>query len=166
MQEQTALAQHIHQHYHVQCFAPDGTLKWQEELDNLVVTTGMNDILTQYYKGSAYTAALFVGLKGAGTVVAGDTMASHSGWTEVVAYSEGVRQTLTMGTAAAGSIDNSASKATFSMNGAYTVAGAFVATNNTKSGTTGTLVGGGDFASSRSGGSGDTIQVTVTASLT
>ena len=166
MQKQTAdLTQHIHQHYRFECFGPDGKLQWCEELDNLVVTEGMNDILTKYYKGSAYTAALYVGLKGAGTVVAADAMASHAGWTEVVAYSEAVRQTLTMGTAAAGSLDNSAGKATFSMNGAYTVAGAVVATYSTKSGTTGTLVGAGDFDASRSGGSGDTIQVTITASL-
>ncbi|GAG46997.1 unnamed protein product, partial [marine sediment metagenome] len=32
---------------------------------------------------------------GTPTPAAGDTMASHGGWTEVVAYDEGVRQTLT-----------------------------------------------------------------------
>lgn len=156
----------IHQYYIIECFDRFGNLKWREVLENLVVTEGMNDILTKYYKGSGYNAAFYVGLKGAGSVVAGDVMNSHSGWTEVVAYSEGVRQTLTMGTASAASINNSAAKATFSMNGTYTVAGAFVTTDSAKSGTTGTLVGGGDFAASRSGGSGDSIQVTITASLT
>jgi hypothetical protein len=160
-----ALAAKIHQHYTFECFGPDGRLKWREEVENLVVTEGMNDILTKYYKAGTGVAN-YVGLKGAGTVVAADVMNSHAGWSEVTAYSESVRQTLTMGTASAGSIDNSASKATFSMNGAYTVAGAFVTSNSAKSGTTGVLVGGGDFAASRSGGSGDSIQVTVTASLT
>ena len=165
MQEQARLAQKIHQHYRFECFGPDGKLKWVEELDNLVVTAGMNDILDKYYGGSNYTAAHYVGLKGAGTVAAGDTAASHAGWSEVTAYSESVRQTLTMAAASGGSKDNSASKATFSMNGAYTVAGAFVITDSTKGGTSGVLVGAGDFSASRSGGPGDTIQVTITASL-
>jgi len=104
----------------------------------------------------------YVGLKGAGSAAAGDTMASHSGWAEVVAYSQAVRQTLTLGTAAAGSIDNTASKATYSINGTATVAGAFINSNNAKSGTAGTLYGVVDCGSSRAVISGDTLEVTVT----
>lgn len=89
-------------------------------------------------------------------------MASHSGWTEVTDYSQSVRQTLTLGTAAAGSIDNSASKASYSINATATVAGAFINSDSTKSGTSGTLYGVVDFASSRSVISGDTLEVTVT----
>ena len=89
-------------------------------------------------------------------------MSSHAGWAVVADYSESVRQTLTLGTASSGSIDNSASKAAFSINGTATVAGAFITDSSTKSGTSGTLYGVVDFSSSRSVISGDTLTVTVT----
>jgi len=50
----------------------------------------------------------------------------------------------------------------FTINGTATVAGAFITSSNTKSGTTGTLYGAVDFSSSRSVISGDTLTVTVT----
>jgi len=91
---------------------------------------------------------------------------SHAGWSEITAYSECNRQFLTLGSVSGGSANNAASKATSSINGTATVAGAFLTTNNTKSGTTGTLVGATDFGSARSVESGDSLQVTVTPSLT
>lgn len=149
----------------VECVGSDGQVKWVEEIHNLVVTAGFNDLLAKYFKGSSYTAAWYVGLKGTGTVAAGDTMASHAGWTEIAAYSESVRQTLTLGTPASGSVDNSASKAVFTINGSATVDGAFVTTDNTKSGTTGTLYGASSFSSSRAVISGDVLNVTITLSV-
>ena len=151
--------------YVIECFDKNGDLKWKEECHNIVANVGLDDILDKYYKGSTYTAAHYVGLTdGTPTVAAGDTMASHAGWTEITAYSEGTREVLTMGTVSGQSVDNSASKASFSINGTATVGGAFVTTDNTKGGTSGTLVGvaafsGGDRAVS----SGDTLNVTVTA---
>lgn len=149
--------------YRVVCRGADGQIKWAEESENLVVTAGRNDILDKYYKGSTYTAAHYVGLKGTGSIAAGDTLASHAGWSEITDYS-GNRKTLTMGTASSGSIDNVGNVASFSITGTATVAGAFVATVAT--GTSGTLVGATDFGASRAVLSGDTLEVTVTASLT
>lgn len=152
-------------HYRVDCFGADGVLKWTEEFDNLVVNTGLDDSLDKHLKGSSYTAAWYVGLTASSpTFAAGDTMSSHAGWTEDQNYSESVRQTLTLGTVSAGSVNNSASKATFSMNATATIGGAFVTTSNTKGGTTGTLYGGGAFSGgNRAVVNGDTLQVTVTA---
>lgn len=149
----------------VECIGADGQVKWVEEIHNLVVTAGLNDLLAKYFKGSSYTAAWYVGLKGTGTVAAGDTMASHSGWTEITAYSESVRQTLTLGTPSSGSVDNSASKAVYTINGNATVDGAFVATDSTKGGTTGTLYGASSFTTSRAVIAGDTLNVTITLSV-
>jgi len=88
-------------HWLVECFGPDGKFKWADEFDNLVVTAGLNDSLDKHLKGSAYTAAWYVGLAdGTPTFAAGDTMAAHGGWTEIVAYDEAVRQTLTLGAVA------------------------------------------------------------------
>lgn len=155
-------------YWRIECHDRDGNLKWVDEFENLVTTEGMNDLLSKYFKGSGYTAAWYVGLTaGTPTFAAGNTMSSHAGWTEVTAYSEGVRQTLTLGTPSSGSVDNTASKAVFtiSSNGT-TVGGAFVTTNSTKGGTTGTLYGGGALgAGNKTIDSGDTISVTITLTV-
>jgi hypothetical protein len=155
-------------HYTVECHDENGALRWVEEFDNLVVDTGLNELLSDTFKASAYTAAWYVGLTaGSPSFAAGNTMASHAGWTESAAYSEGARQTLTLGTVSGGSVSNSASKATFSVNATATIGGAFVANNSTKSGGTGVLYGGGAFTEgNRSVVNGDTLSVTVTLSVT
>jgi hypothetical protein len=97
------------------------------------VNTGLDDVLAKYFKGSGYTAAFYVGLTdGTPTVAAGDTMASHAGWAEVTSYDEAVRQTLTLGAVASQSVNNSASKATFTMSATVTVGGLFICTNSTR----------------------------------
>lgn len=152
-------------HYRFEAFDRHGNLKWVEEFDNLVVNEGLDDLLDKYFKGSAYTAAHYVGLTdGSPTVAAGDTMASHAGWAEVTAYDEAARPDLTLGSVSGQSVDNSASKASYSINAAATIGGAFVTTDNTKGGTTGTLYGAGAFSQDRSLSSGDTLNVTVTLS--
>lgn len=150
----------------VECYGPDGRLLWSEQVKNLIVNTGLNDILDKYYKGSSYSAAHYVGLTdGTPEPNAADTMASHAGWAEVVGYSEGVRQTLTLGTVSSQSVNNSAAKAIFSVNASITVGGAFITTDDTKSGTAGTLIGVAAFSEGDyTVHSGSTINVTVTAS--
>jgi hypothetical protein len=127
-----------------------------------ICTVGHNDSLTQYFKGSAYTAAWYVGLtSGTPTLVAADTMASHSGWTEIANYGA-TRPTLTLGTAAAGSIDNTASKAVFTFTSGGTIGGAFVVNNSTVSGTTGVLFATGTLSANRTVATTDTLTLTVT----
>lgn len=150
--------------YVVECFGPDGKLKWTDDIHNIVVYAGLNDLLDKYLKGSSYTAAWYVGLTGSSPTPANsDTMASHGGWTDDATYSNATRPALTLGTVASQSVDNSASKAVFNINGTATIGGAFVVSNSTKSGTTGTLYGVGAFTGgNKSVGSGDTLNVTVT----
>lgn len=165
----------ITHHFHIEAFDADGNLKWEDRFKNLVVNTGLNDYLDKYYKGSAYTAAHYVGLTdGTPSFAAGDTMASHAGWVEVTNYTvtdvspdSNSRALYNPGTVASQSVDNSASKAVFSILGAVTVGGAFISTDSTKGGTSGTLVGGNAFTGGdRSLSNGDTLNVTVTASMT
>lgn len=145
--------------YDLVCTAPDGTVRWRENVTNLVTTAGKTDIVDKYLKGSGYTAAWYLILKGAGTIAAGDTLASHAGWTESTPYA-GNRPSITWGTTSAGS--NTASAVNVSINATATVAGAGIASVNT--GTSGTLYSMSDFAASRSVLSGDTLSVTVTIS--
>jgi hypothetical protein len=149
--------------YDVVCLDGDGRVKWEEHCENLITTAGATDLLTQYFKGSSYTAAWYVGLyKGTGTLAASDTMASHAGWTDSTDYSNATRPALTLGTPSNGSVDNAASVAVFNINATATILGAYVVNNSTKGGTTGTLYGEAAFAASRSVLAGDTLNVTVT----
>jgi hypothetical protein len=159
--------------YKIQCHDKDGNLKWEDEAPNLVVNVGLQDMNAKYFTGSAYTAAWYIGLYGAGasnTPAAGDTMSSHAGWTEVVAYSQATRPACTFGTPTTANpsvATNSASPATFSINATTTVGGAFLTSNSTKSGTTGTLYSAADFSApgDRAVTNGDTLSVTYTLSL-
>jgi hypothetical protein len=148
-----------------ECRDFEGRLKWTYHGPNLITNVGLNHILDSEFNASGYTSAFYVGLKGSGAAAAGDTAASHSGWSEVTDYSEGVRQDYTTAAASSQSITNSASKASFSINGSATVAGAFLITDDTKGGSSGTLLAVVDFSGSRSVVSGDTITVTYTVTL-
>jgi hypothetical protein len=150
-----------HFRYDVACYDADGNEKWRDGFENLVTTPGRNDLLDKYFKGSAYTAAWFLGLKGAGAPVAADTLPSHASWSEVNPYS-GNRPAITFGTSAAGS--NTATAVSFTATSALTVAGAFVAGVNT--GNSGVLYSVGDFSASRALAIGDVLNVTLTVSFT
>ena len=159
--------------YHVECRDKDGNLKWTAESKNLVVNVGL-----QYMAGTALTSVTqittwYLGLYGSGATnspAAGNTMSSHTSWTEVTDYSNANRVTATFATATTASpsvVTNTASPAVFNINGTTTVGGAFLTSENTKGGTTGTLFSAADFGSpgDRSVVSGDTLSVTYTFSL-
>lgn len=153
--------------YTVECVGADGQVKWTETFKNLVTTVGKNDLLDKYLSGSSYTAAWYLGLvngSSSPTYDAADTMSSHAGWTEVTAYSEATRPAPSFNAASGGSKSSSATA--FSINGTATVAGAFLTSNSTKSGTSGILYSAGNFSGgNRSVVSGDTLNVTYTASV-
>lgn len=151
----------------LEAFDKNGNPKWTQEFKNTVVNTGLNDALDKWLKGSGYTAAFYVGLTdGTPTVNAADTMASHAGWTEVTAYDESTREVLTLGSVSSQSVDNSASKASFTIStNSTTIGGAFLTTDSTKGGTSGTLISAGAFTGGdKTLDDGDTLNVTVTIS--
>jgi hypothetical protein len=145
-------------YWKVTCLDKDGNVKWEENEKNIIVTAGLNHILDTQFHASTQVTTWYIGLKGAGTPIAADTMASHSSWTELTDYS-GDRKEWTEGAASAGSMTNGSS-VDFSITGTATIAGAFL--NTAATGTAGTLYGVVDFSSSRAVISGDTLQVTVT----
>jgi hypothetical protein len=163
----------------VTCTDADGNLRWEETFKNLVVNVGKTDLLNKYFAGTSYTAAWYLGLVDGGTSPtynAADTMASHAGWTENTGYSQATRPAAAFGAASAagggagsagtGTIATSATA--FSINSIIlpsgTIAGAFLVSNSTKGGTTGTLYSAGSFTTgNRTVLSGDTLNVTYTA---
>ena len=159
--------------FEIKCHDKDGNLKWEAQSKNLVVNVGL-----AYMAGTALTSVAqittwYVGLYGAAssnTPAAADTMTSHAGWTEVVAYSNVTRVAATFVTATTANpsvVTNSASPATFNINGTTTVGGAFLTSGSAKSGTAGTLFSAADFGSpgDRNVVNSDTLSVTYTFSL-
>jgi hypothetical protein len=157
--------------YTVECVGANGQVKWVDTFHNRVMSGGVQDMNTKYFSGSVYTATPFLGLvtgPGSGTTFAyGDTLASHTGWTEDTGYS-GSRKAVTFGTATTANpsvITNSGSPSSFSMNATSIVAGAFLCT--VSSGSSGVLFSAGNFTGGdKSVASGDTLNVTYTFSLT
>ena len=158
--------------FHVLCYDKDGNLKWEEKNDNLVVNVGL-----QYMAGVALTSTApittwYIGLWGAGASnapAAGDTMASHAGWTEFTGYSNAnrVSPTFTAATLGSGSsVVTNATAAAFNINASGTVGGAFLTSGSGKGGTTGTLFSGSDFTGGdRSVVNLDTLNVIYTFTL-
>lgn len=153
------------------CTGPDGQVKWTDTFHNLVVNQGLQDMNEKYFKSVGYTASFFLGLvTGPGasnTYAAGNTLATHAGWTENTNYS-GTRKAVTFGSATLADpsvIGNSASPASFSItSNGQVIAGALLCT--VSSGTSGILFSVGNFTGGdKTVDSGDTLSVTYTFSL-
>ena len=151
-------------YYVVECHGADGSLKWKDDIHNLVTTVGLN-LTADIILGNTAAGAVVMGLKGTGTPDIADTQASHGTWLEVglanaPTYS-GNRKTPTFG-AAVGGVKATSSPVVFSMTGSGTIAGCFINIGGsaTIDDTTGTLFSAGDFtAGSKTVTSGDTLSV-------
>lgn len=167
--------------YFFECYDKDGNLKWTAESKNLVVNVGLQYMAGAALTGTSVLAGFYIGLYGAGasnTPAASDTMSSHAGWTENTTYSNATRPAATFAAATTANpsvVTNTASKASFSINGTTTIGGAFLVGGTSgggagnadqKNGTGGTLFSASDFTGGdRSVVNGDTLQVTYQFSL-
>jgi hypothetical protein len=167
--------------YEVKCLDADGTLKWEDSIQNLVVNVGKANLLDAYFDAATQTTQWYMGLVSkVGSFVpvysSTDTLASHgdgvsTGWAESIAYSGSDRIAVTFGTASAsgggagsagtGTIVSSA--VTFNINATTTIAGALLCQTQTRATTTGILYSAGSFATARDVISGDQLLVTYTA---
>jgi len=150
----------------VDCYDADRNLKWSESAHNIVTTEGLDAVLTEYFKGSGYTAAWYaVPIDVVTAPAAGNTYANtmSDANLEFIGYSEGARQAWTGGAVSAGSVDNSASKAVYSITSSATIYGAALVDTATKgSAASGVLHSRADFASSRAVINTDTLEITYT----
>ena len=173
----------IEGYYQVVCKDAEGNVKWEDGFPNLVNAIGKQLMLDTLLSGSAYTTVgPFLGLiSGASpTFAAADTMTSHSGWTEFIAYTVGgsaVRGTASFGAASSTGTTPSnvttktATAITYTITGAGgTVSGCFLTTGSgasaTLSNTGGTLYSAGAFATAKVTTAGDTVSVTYSTTAT
>ena len=168
-------------YYHVECRDAQGNLKWNEEFPNLVVAVGKQLMLDTLLRtsGTYTTVGPFLGLiNNSTTFAAADTMSSKS-WTELTTYTVGgsaVRGTAVFGaSSSSGSTPSNvttstAAAITYTMTGSATVYGCFLVTGSgavsTLSSTAGTLYSEGNFSTSKTVTSGDTVSVTYSTTAT
>lgn len=107
---------------------------------NGITTAGITDMFEQYLRqGSGTTPSLgLIDSDNYTALSSSDTMASHTGWTENVDYSESTRPVWGPDAAAGAAVTNSV-KVLFTMTSAVNLRGLFVTSDSTKSGTAGVL---------------------------
>jgi hypothetical protein len=168
-------------YYHVECRDANGNLKWNEEFPNLVVAVGKQLLLDTLLRtsGTYTTVGPFLGLiNNSTTFAAADTMTSKT-WTELTTYTvggSGVRGTAVFaassssGTTPSNVTTSTATAITYTMTGSATVYGCFLVTGtgavSTLSSTAGTLYSEGNFSTSKTVTSGDTVTVTYSTTAT
>lgn len=144
----------------------NGKVIGEYEFPNGITNVGLNHLLDVGFHGSSATATWYVGLidnSGYSAVADSDTMSSHAGWNEFTTYSDATRIGWVEDAAASRAITNS-TPSTFNINGSGTVRGVFITSDNTKSGTSGTLWATALFASTVAVTNGDQLKVTYTIS--
>lgn len=136
--------------YTVEVIDRDGNVVDREVIKNLMPIEGINYLLNAGLKGGAAVSAWYIGLyEGNYTPTSADTMAAFpAAATETTAYT-GTRKPFTSGTVANGAVDNSASKAEFTMTSAKTIYGGFVSSASAKSSTSGTLLSAVKFSTAK-----------------
>lgn len=146
----------------------DGQVIGTFDINNDITNEGKNTLFDVMFASGTQigSSSWFIGLissSGYSALAPGDTMASHSGWTEATGYTQATRVAWGPGSAASQSITN-ASPATFDINATATIKGIFVTSNSTKSGTTGKLWSTALFSADVPVTSGDQLRVTYTVS--
>jgi hypothetical protein len=160
-----------------EAYDKDGNLKWRDEAKNLTTNVGRQSMNTEFFTGSNYTAAWYIGLVNntpTPTYDVTDTMASHAGWVETIAYSGSDRATADFGTATsanpsviANTVASGGTVATFLITGTVTIDGAFLTSTEDNQTNTGILFSVAAFEApgDRSVVNGDTLNVTYQFSL-
>ena len=127
-----------------------GKVIGEYEMLNGIVDVGLHYLLDTSFRATTQLTSWFLGIvdnSGFSAFAAADTTASHAGWTEFTAYSEGTRGAWTPPAAATRTLSNTTT-VDFTMSGGGTLKGLFLASDNTKGGTTGTLWATAAFAAS------------------
>jgi hypothetical protein len=133
------------------------------EDDNLVVNQGLNNILDTYFNAAAQQTWYLGLFQGNYTPVATETAATvAASSTENAGYGGTTRPTFTTVSASGESVTNSASRASYTFTGSYTIYGAFLISNSTISGTAGVLFSAAQFATAKSVANTDQLLLTYT----
>ena len=174
--------------YEVTCVGPDGKVKWEDRVKNIVTQEGKVVALNAIIKASSFTQTSYMGLISAtgyttppantNTAASITTTGATNGWNEVVTSVVAARLAPSWGTSTGGSGNASlatSSAVAFSVIGALTIKGCFIVLKNLAGSgpasatgdTTGALYSAGLFTGGdRIVTNGDTLNCSYTGSLT
>jgi len=156
--------------FRTECFRA-GRLIWVDEGPNIVTDEGLNHMLNVTLQAATANATWYCGIfKNNYTPITSSTAAAALGAAGLFGECQDAdygtpatnRPAYTVVASTAKSITNSASKATFTMSASITVYGAFVASSQAKTATTGVLYAGRKFDVARAVISADILYVTYT----
>lgn len=118
--------------FNIKCFDKNHNLIWQDTSKNLVMNAGLEHILDVVFSlGTTSNLNYYIGLIGENpTIDMNDVLDYHIGWNEETSYNEINRQEYIESRSGL-SINNSASKAVFSINSSTIISGAFITSANT-----------------------------------
>lgn len=152
--------------WQVTCRRPDGTIRWVDEFENLVVNEGLDHVLDAVLANGTQHAAWYVGLLAASPTPLAAWTKTEVGAADFVAYTEATLPAFTPGAVSGQSVSNTASKAQFTINAdSQSIGGAYLASANTKAveGGAAIIYSAGAFTGgNKSADSGDTLEVTAT----
>lgn len=133
---------------------------------NLVVNEGLDALLNIMFDGATQVTTWYLGLfEGNYTPVSTNTAATiASAATESTAYTNATRPAFVCVASSGQNVTNAASRGDFVFNATKTIYGAFLISDNTKSGTAGKLFSAARFSSSKSVVSGDELLLTYSFS--
>jgi hypothetical protein len=142
----------------------NGKLIHRQQAKNIIVNQGLNHTLNAVLNAATQITQWYVAIfEGNYAPVAADTAAGIvANSTESTAYTESTRPTYDEAASTAQSATNSASRATFSINAAKTIYGAFIISTSGKASATGTLFAAAKFGTSRAVQNLDQLLVTYT----
>lgn len=145
----------------------EGVVIDRETIHNLIPQEGLDFNQSVMFKGAAQVTTWYIGIfEGNYTPTSGLTAATFPGLaTECTAYTAANRLEFIEGAVSGGSVDNTASKAEFTMNAAKTVYGAVMSSSAAKGSTTGVLISAVRFAAAKVLASGDVLRITATNTL-
>lgn len=143
---------------------PDGETIAEDwfRFPNAATTLGVNYLLEAGFRGGTAVSTWYAGLinnSGFTGVASTDTMSSHSGWSEFTGYAETTRRQWSPAAASLGSIVNTTAMSFTNGGSTANVIGCFINSDNTKSGSTGTLWATATEASARSIAASQVFQV-------
>jgi hypothetical protein len=143
---------------------PSGRIISHGFAPNGITTPAINDLFETQFRDGTKKPLWYLGLirdDNYTALAAADTLAAHAGWEEGTEYSEVTRRAWSPGAAAGKAISNSAA-VEFTSSTEQTYKGLFVASENTKSGTTGILWSTGLFDVEQSMPVGQVLKVYYT----
>ena len=154
--------------FFVECYDKYGNKKWEENFNNAWTNAGLLWLMQRSFKDSKPSDLTFyMGLIDTGASLANsDVMNSHAGWTENINYSETSRPLWdnadpTESAGIVSSLNSVRTEFTCDTN-SQTINGAFLTSGSAKSGTAGTLLVTGSFASEQELNDDDVLKVQYT----